>query len=349
MRLKFSKNIIFILGVCFVFCKANAQSSLVYKEGKVVCPKEHNKHSIKVYVGNLTISGISENQPSILGEIKGSTFTPLIPFGLGQTYTAVCGNDMTAFTIPLPDDYQMPHVIEIYPTDSVLPANLLKFYVRFNKPMATQAYKYVFLLDKAGKPIKRGVLKEIPELWNEDRTELCVWLEPGRIKQGLGPNEKLGPVMEASNGYTISISQDLRDAEGIKMPKNFTKDFKTSERDTIRPDYNKWQVIPPKADSFQPLTINFNEVMDHGSTLSLLSIQNANGEAIPGDWQEGKTAHSVIYRPAKPWEKGRHKIVVSSRVEDRAGNNLNRLFDQNLKTKKIVTEKENYFISFFID
>ena len=348
MQLTFLKNIIFVLGVCFVFSKAHAQSSLFYEEGKVVCEAEH-KHDIKVYVGQLTKSDLAENPTPILGTIQKNTFSPYISFGIGQTYTASCGTHIASFAIPIPEDYQFPAVKAVFPTDTILPANLLKFYVRFNKPMATQAYQHIFLLDEAGKPIKRGILKEIPELWNEDRTELCVWLEPGRIKQGLGPNEKLGPVMEAGNKYSIQISQELRDAQGIKLQEDYLKHFTTADRDTIKPNYNIWEVVAPQKNGYGLLTVHFNEPMDHGSILSLLSIQNANGEAIPGDWQEGKTAHSVIYHPEKPWEVGKYNIVVSSRVEDLAGNNLNRLFDQDLKTKKTVPEKENHFIPFFID
>ena len=74
-----------------------------------------------------------------------------------------------------------------------MPENLLKIYLRFSHPMREgQSDKYISLIKNGKDTLPDVFLNLQPELWNEDRTVLTVWLDPGRIKRDLQPNLKLG-------------------------------------------------------------------------------------------------------------------------------------------------------------
>jgi len=328
------------------FLTAHAQITFTFDSKSITC---HNAdgHAIQVYLGNFE-NGIPEDQPSIAGKTENNTFFPFIPFGLQQTYTVKCREQLMVFELPLPEDYLLPTIDAIYPTDSLVPSNLLKFYITFNKPMALKAYPFIDLLNREGEKIERGILKEIPELWNEDRTELCVWIEPGRIKQGLGPNERLGPVMLPNNEYTIRVSRDLRDANGIKLQTPISKKIQTIADDRVKPNYTLWKVTPPKAGSIKTLQLNFDERMDFGSVLSLIQIEDAQGKILNGNWEIGENEKTISYIPEKKWQMGSYQLKISGRVEDLAGNNLNRLFDQDISQLPDL-EKEYYTVGFSVE
>lgn len=54
--------------------------------------------------------------------------------------------------------------------------------------------------------------------------------------------------------------------------------------------------------------------------------------------------------PDNRWAPGQYKIKIESRLEDLAGNNLNRLFDQEITDKKEVSSESHFFyLDFQID
>ena len=48
--------------------------------------------------------------------------------------------------------------------------------------------RYVVLVKEGVDTLKGTFLDLQPELWNDDATELTLWLDPGRIKLDLIPN-----------------------------------------------------------------------------------------------------------------------------------------------------------------
>src|SRR6185436_4940440 len=146
--------------------------------------------------------------PPMLGSysIEGETlrFTPRYPLRFSTEYRVVLrwaetkAGEIT-LTVKVPESTAArSEVKHVYPTASVLPENLLKFYVHFTAPMSRgEAYDRARILDADGKPVKVPFLELAEELWDETGTRLTLLIHPGRIKRGLKPIEESGPVLEA--------------------------------------------------------------------------------------------------------------------------------------------------------
>ncbi|WP_235297341.1 Ig-like domain-containing protein [Portibacter marinus] len=297
----------------------------------VSCQCEPNLTDLFIYQGSSPSDGLE-----VIGNYKRDsstiTFKPLIPFMKNGFYTAVCGEAVKTWSVSFPDDYIIGEVQAIYPSTSDIPSNILKFNVHFSKPMMEIAYEWISIIDEKGEEVERAILDEIPELWNEDRTQLSLWIEPGRTKRGLGPNEKLGPVFQPGQNYILRVSGEIRDREGIKLATNYDKEFKVITADRQSPDFEKWSVESTKVNGKVGLKIIFDEVMDVASTLDAFSVQG-----IKGFWSIQDGERAILFEPEVSLSPGQYKIEVNPLIEDIAGNNLERPFDrdltQNLETR----------------
>lgn len=94
-----------------------------------------------------------------------------------------------AFTLPQEDQEPVTEVAAVYPSASVLPSNLLKFYIHFSNAMSVgDVYSHIQLLDAEGKPLELPFLELGEELWDMESRRLTLLFDPGRIKRGLKPN-----------------------------------------------------------------------------------------------------------------------------------------------------------------
>lgn len=281
-------------------------------------------------------------------------FRPLIPFTHGLQYEILFRNKLLAsFSIPKADPNDAPEVVAIFPSQDTLPENLLKIYIHFSKPMReNQSGKYVTLLKNEHDTIQGAFLNLIPELWNEDRSILTLWLDPGRIKRDLQPNLSLGAPLQNHNQYKIVVSSDWQNQEGVRLSKNFVKQFTTAARDSLSPEPVRWKTNEPKAGTRQFLKVEFGEPLDQGllsetlvvqkltkagaSTSSRDKLDEINDEhrvSIKGKWQIGPEETTAEFTPNNNWESGYYLIRVETRLEDLAGNNINRLFEKDISKK----------------
>src|SRR5262249_33143360 len=151
--------------------------------------------------------------PPILGTYRrtGATlrFVPRHALTAGQRYRAVLelgGRPETAeYRVPLPPPSPRPAVQVVYPTADVLPANLLKFYIHFSRPMreSRAIFDQIHILDEKGRAVSDPWRRT--ELWSADSKRLTLWIHPGRIKRGVGPRETEGPVLTPGRKYTLVI------------------------------------------------------------------------------------------------------------------------------------------------
>ncbi len=282
------------------------------------------------------LSGNSDNPP-ILGELiqseNGFLFTPLIPLTRGQTYEVRYeGAPIGQISIPqLSEEEAKLEVMEIYPTQNRLPENQLKFFVKFSKPMREgESSTHVVLLNSKKDTLKGAFLDLQPELWNEDQTLLTLWLDPGRIKRDLIPNLEMGAPLTEGESYSIVISGKWKGKNGGELGQSFSKEFTASSRDSISPHPDSWMLDIPKAGTNAALTIDFLEALDFSLLANVFTIKKAAGQAIQGTWEIGIEEKSIQFIPKDPWPKGQYLIEIESRLEDLAGNNLNRLFETDL-------------------
>lgn len=264
-------------------------------------------------------------------------FTPLIPFTHGLSYEIfIKGKQIDTFEIQGNKSYDAPALLVMYPSADTLPENILKVYLHFSHPMREgQSGKYVTLVKNNSDTIKGAFLDLQPELWNSDRTVLTLWLDPGRIKRDLIPNKMLGAPLKKNGFYQITVSKDWTDESGNSLNQSFTKSFITTNRDSLSPDPDHWKVSLPLNGTSEALKIDFQEALDHGLLLKTLIIKSRKGQIVSGKWQILNKEKACVFSPDQKWVSGNYIIQVASKLEDLAGNNLNRTFERD------ITKKEN--------
>ena len=260
-------------------------------------------------------------------------FKPIIAFTRGLKYHLYVRNNFVDEIEIQAATTTAPRVVAVYPVLDTLPENLLKFYILFSKPMQEgDELKHIHLI-KDGRDTLPFIFLDLG-LWNNERTMLTLWLDPGRIKRELQPNKLLGPPLVKGSHYQLLIEKDWQDAEGILLKENQAKNFFTSSRDSVSPDEKKWAINTPKAGTKEQLVIKFNESLDHVLAERTISITDANGNEVKGNLKVNDNGDILYFSPDSEWQRGDHSLQIESRLEDLAGNNMDRLFDVDLAQKK---------------
>lgn len=287
----------------------------------------------------------------MLGEydIQGNdvVFKPLIPFTRGFKYEVSWRNKLlTAIQIPADENRVNPKVVSVYPTGKSLPENLLKIYIVFSKPMQEgKAVENIAVIKNGADTVSSVFLNLEPELWNKERTILTVWLDPGRIKRELQPNQSLGPPLEIGNRYEIIIKPGWADKEGAALGEYYRKEFVVIKRDDRSPDLDTWTIHPPAAGTVEPLRIELHESLDYGVLINAVHI--IHGQTLKGTFETLDEETVLLFTPSAAWEAGQYTIVAEPRLEDLAGNNLDRLFDTDLladTTKRMIRIHTKQFL-----
>lgn len=237
----------------------------------------------------------------------------------------------------------------IFPTTDTLPENLLKIYLQFSYPMREgESQKYISLLDEKNDTVPGVFLDLTPELWNKERTILTLWLDPGRIKRELIPNQQLGNPLQKGERYTFIISGNWRDVQGLPLQQPYSKSFIVGARDNISPDPGKWKLKIPAAQTIEPLEIHFSESLDHFLLQETIYIVDENNNSVAGKIQIRNNDSNLQFIPNNKWQPGKYSLQAQSILEDLAGNNLNKLFDRDIRVKKLNTDKSMFEKTFEI-
>ena len=258
-------------------------------------------------------------------------FRPVVALQNGNIYQVFKAEKKVDSFLVQAGPVTKPFLQEVYPQQDTLPENLLKFTLVFSEPMsAAPPYEYIHLVNTGHDTLHQAFLKQNPALWNQDQTELTLWLDPGRVKRKLTLNKKLGKPLEAGYTYSLIIDKNWRSASGTALGYAYQKQFVTKSADRKKPDIMNWKVITPERESGL-LSVIANEGIDYASAVNRMDV-TCNGESLPGSW---KTETGRFYfLPAEPWQMGTYQLRVDTRVEDLAGNNFNRLFDRDITGDK---------------
>lgn len=283
----------------------------------------------------VTVSG---SETKMIGRLEtredSISFIPVWPFTAGMAYEVKTGDRLVGqFSIPEHAHLVVPQAA-IYPSTDSLPGNLLKFYFVFSQPMETgKSYDMITLIDDNGDTLSGTFLELRPELWNADQTRFTLWLDPGRIKRGLTPNEMMGPPLEYGRRFTLIVSSHWKDAEGTAMETPATKAFFVTGGDRRRPDPGTWVLSLPSVGAREPLVIDFKEPLDYSLALDAIGIFQG-GHKIDGTSALSDTERRLLFTPSALWKAGSYEVRIQRRLEDLAGNNLDRLFDTDLEQPK---------------
>jgi hypothetical protein len=295
--------------------------------------------SLKVFVGSKEAADL---QP-MLGKVKLENhrlvFEPRFAFDRETLYTLRLSDPENADEILLVDSFQFrplanaepASVTAIYPSAAELPENLLKFYIHFSAPMTMRdSYAHISLLDHAGTEIELPFLEIEEELWNREGTRFTLLFDPGRVKRGLKPREDSGAPLVAGNDYTLRVSKHWLDARGKPLNDTIEKKFHVIASDYQQPDPKNWKLDLPDSRTREPLSIHFDEALDHALAQHAISVFQGDH---PISGTATLNADETMWRlvPDENWTAGHYQLQIDHRLEDHCGNSVGRAFEVDLQ------------------
>ena len=303
----------------------------------------------------LTVRLKHENhQPAIFGDYVMAAdeivFQPLVPLTRGLSYEILLHNQTIAtIQIPFAGSAKIPEVVAVYPSQDTLPENLLKFYLVFSQPMYEgKELEHVSLVADGRDTLPAVFMDLQPALWNRTGTVLTLWLDPGRIKRDLLPNQQMGPPLSNGRRCELLLRNTWRSKEGMPLQRPFSKIFVAGPRDNIKPDPEAWFVELPRAETKEPLRIVLHESHDYVLLQEAIDIHDDKNNILPGVWSITEEETVLSFRPTTNWSSGSYHIRIESRLEDLAGNNPNRLFDRDVTSSATAPEEDHQKLSFVV-
>lgn len=347
-----------VLSMGCTTCYQEPQWTIEWKDGKAASIDMNYNWVGRIDKDSITqvIRFVSAEDPAktpILGTYtlkdRSFLFEPLIPFTRGMSYE-VYAHDKKIGTFNIGfETGPLPVVKAIYPGVDTVPENLLKTYIEFSQPMSEGRSKdCISITNEKGDTLRDVFLDLQPELWNENRTVLTLWLDPGRIKRDLQPNLKLGTLLRANHKYKITVSARWPAAQGRSMEKDFSRTLVTTARNETSPDPSQWKLVLPAAASADPVWISFDKPLDHFLLGDALYIRHASGEWIKGKITAVNKDRGARFTPAQAWVAGNYNLMIASKLEDLCGNNINRPFDRDMTKTKTPSQQEYHTIPFTI-
>ena len=238
-------------------------------------------------------------------------------------------------------------MIEIKPSIDSIPVNILRFYIQFSKPMQEMdILKHNKLTNEDGKNITGVFFENQYELWNNDRTEVTLIVDPGRVNLGLLANNKMGRAFDEGKRYTFTVDSLLLDFNDQKLAKSYSQIFYAIAEDRTPPNPKIWELKLPKNKTKDLLTINANDKIDHISANTLIKIIMNNTE-VKGNFVLQKNMQNILFYPDKNWKKGNYQIVIHPNLEDIAANSVNQTFDHKPSEYNKITD--NQFVNFTLN
>jgi len=295
-----------------------------------------------------TESPTGEQLPDVVGHYHvledGLRFTPYFPFEPGVRYRATfdprplggpgpSDKLVLEFSPPKEPSILPPEVTHIFPSSNLLPENLLRFYVCFSNSMQRgRAEAGMSLLNANKEPVPDALYRAPVELWDRSMRYLTVLLDPGRLKRGVGPNRELGPPLKSGQIYTLAVRPGMTDIYGSQLPETVYKRFRVTYPSRERIAIEQWKIIPPDANTRQPLTLIFPAPLDWALLSHTITVTLPNGQAADGQIVIDRCEKRWSFTPASPWAAGPCAVRVGSDLEDVCGNTVIAAFDRPLRS-----------------
>jgi hypothetical protein len=262
---------------------------------------------------------------------EGLHFHPLFRFAADVSYVArgTAGGERLrrTFSAEAEPPRDPPRVVAFHPAGDVLPANALRAYVQFSRPMATRdSARHVRLLDGDGREVPLAFVEIDEGLWDPGRTRLTLFFHPGRVKRGVAPGERLGPPLVDGRTYRLVVDASMTDAQGLPMGAPFAHPFRAGPADRDPPRAEAVEVAPPSADA--PLTVRLPEPLDRALLQRFVWVEDAAGARVSGASTVDGSDAVWTFRPDAPWRPGAYAVRIEAALEDRAGNRFDRPFDR---------------------
>ena len=314
-------------------------------------------------------TGGGDDTPAVLGDYEVGDddvvrFRPMFPFDPGREYdvvfdpaglpavesTGVADPVLEVVSLPRPEIEPTVVVTRVFPSGTRVPENQLKLYIEFSAPMSdVDGLDHIRLLDSRGEEVEAPFLPLGEEFWAYDYRRYTVFFDPGRVKQGIRPNEELGRPLTAGESYTLVVDADWPDAEGAPLKEEFQKDFTVGAADEKPLDTAAWRLRVPTSGTTSRLVVSFPEPLDHGLLQRGLTVEDAGGNRLDGEAEITNWETRWSFTPARPWAAGAYSLVALSILEDLAGNRIGVPFEIDVFEQiDEPTEQETYRVPFEI-
>ena len=131
----------------------------------------------------------------------------------------------------------------------------------------------------------------------------------------------------------------LRESRPQPFPQHVEKKFRVVGADSQRPNPKKWKIVAPKSNSKQPITLTFDEPLDHAMLNRVVTIRDASQVEMSG--KVSVTDHETVwsFEPMEPWKPGSYRIWLATTLEDLVGNNLSRPFETPEQESNVIEFK----------
>ena len=325
-----SRVLLFLL---FSVPLAAAEPKVSIEKDQVIVTGVASAKGLGVVVAEGTEADIAA-RPPVSGEWSAEkgrlVFTPKYPLKPGTKYRITGADGTLEVRTEAAGPGKPTAVTGVYPSGPELPANVLRFYVEFNRSMPRgDVYQYVRILDDAGKPVEQPFLEMDDELWNPDQTRLTLLIDPGRIKKEVKPRIDLGPVFRAGKKYTLVVRGAWPDLNGRPLGNDLVRNVTVTDPISDAVDPKAWKVSPP-SDAKGPLTVAFNRPMDRALLERSLTVLGPDGTQVPGTAEIPAGEKAWTFRPKAGWTNGTYKLRVDPVLEDVCGNAVGRPFEVDL-------------------
>jgi hypothetical protein len=314
---------------------------LGFSSGELQSATKLNGDSAWHRVYRVTVAG-ADNAP-VIGTYSVNdsalVFAPMFSLDAGRPYnvtvnagalSAARGDSVSHLSVTIPAANLSPstRVVRVLPGGDVLPENLLRLYVEFSAPMSrVGGLDYMKLVDDKNVEIPAAFLPLEADFWNAERTRYTVFLDPGRVKRGILPNEQMGRALIPDRKYAIVIDSMWRDERGVALVSGFRREFRVRGPEERRIDYAKWTFNAPKPDTRDTLVVTFERALDHGLLKRALGVRTKSGAQVHGESAIARNETEWRFVPDTPWKAGDHSLVILSFLEDAAGNRIDGAFE----------------------
>jgi hypothetical protein len=287
---------------------------------------------------------VADEGPAVLGQYQVTAdvlrFTPAFPFEDGRTYKVrfdparIPGAPSPAPAVIRADVGRPARVIEpttvverVYPSGDEVPENLLRVYIEFSAPMARRnGLEHLHLLDDRGQEVTQAFLPLDTEFWSRDARRLTVFFDPGRVKDGILPNQQMGRALRAGRTYTLLVEKAWQDAEGQPLAREYRHRLRVGPAQESALVPTSWRLSTPGVGSRDPLTVTFPQALDEGLLMRALGVRSGDAPVV-GDIRTEGAETRWIFTPESPWRAATYELLALAILEDPAGNRIGRAFE----------------------
>ena len=224
----------------------------------------------------------------------------------------------TALAVALGSSHAQPSTLRValvQPSGAEVPANLLRFSIRFEAQVEGPMLRRLALLRADGMQIQEPFLEQ--ELWSPDGKLLTVMMHPGRVKTGLIAHDERGPMLSPGEDVTLAL-----DGQPIKQ-------WRVGPANAVGPAVSGWKISAVRVGSSQPIVVTLNEPID-GRDADYLAIADERDRRMAGRARLTNGESTWTFTPSEPWRPGAYKLVVRGTLEDPVGNRLGSNFETSI-------------------